>query len=327
MVLISVITPIYNAETYIERCIRSLFSKTFDKMEFIFVDDGSTDGSMKILQNFFNEYSQDKKIKILSNPSNLGVTESRKKGLLEAIGDYIGWVDADDWVESEAFEKMYNLAVQNNADIVVSNSIWHYEDHVKYMEYKHNVTPIEGLVKMFDHHYLPYQLWSHLIKKEIMVKSIESLYPTNYGEDFYMLVYAYYYSNNVVYLDDFVYNYENRNEGSIMHTMCFSYENWIQQKMNIQLISNLLYSKKGGYSIFHKAVNQVKFNRKNKFRASFPSLRVYYYTFEECYSDIVKKKDFKPYLSRFTKLFRFSFYLFYWIHYHKTDWRNSKSNI
>ncbi len=160
-----------------------------------------------------------------------------------------------------------------------------------------------------------------------MVKSIKSISPTNYGEDFYTLVHAYYYSKNIAYLDDFVYHYENRNKESIMHTMEFTYENWCQQKYNIQIISNLLYSKKGGYSVFHQAVNQLKFNRKNKFRASFPSLREYYYTFSECYSDIIRKPNFKPYLSRFTKYIRFSFFLFYWIHYHKTGWRRGKSEI
>ena len=163
MISVSIIIPIHNAEQYIDRCIRSLQGQTQKQIELIFVNDCCTDGSMKIVQNLIDDKSHDYIVKVLSNSERLGVSESRKKGALSATGEYIGWVDADDWVEPETYEKMYNIAVLENADIVVSNSIWHYADQVKYMEYKHNKCPIDGLLKMYDHRYLPYQLWSHLI--------------------------------------------------------------------------------------------------------------------------------------------------------------------
>lgn len=121
MIKLSIIVPVYNAEKYIEKCLTSICNQTYSNIEIIAVNDGSTDLSLDIL----NKYAaQDDRIKIISQV-NQGVVMARKTGVINATGDYIGYVDADDWIESDYYENIMNLQSQSNADIV---SVGHFHD-------------------------------------------------------------------------------------------------------------------------------------------------------------------------------------------------------
>ncbi|MEO3945383.1 glycosyltransferase [Gorillibacterium sp. CAU 1737] len=115
-VRVSVIVPVYNSERYLKECVDSLLSQTLPGCEFLFVNDGSTDRSGVIL----NEYAErDSRIRVIEQP-NGGVSAARNRGLQEACGAYIGFVDADDSVESDFFETLYHAAEKEDCDIVVS---------------------------------------------------------------------------------------------------------------------------------------------------------------------------------------------------------------
>lgn len=103
---ISVIVPVFNAEKYLKMCLNSLVSQTLKNIEIICIDDGSTDNSLAILDKF---KSKDDRIKIIKQ-KNYGVSMARNNGISEAQGEYIGFVDADDWVDKDFFEKLYNAA-------------------------------------------------------------------------------------------------------------------------------------------------------------------------------------------------------------------------
>lgn len=120
---VSVIVPFYNASAYIARCARSLFEQTMaDNIQFIFVDDCSTDNSVNVLQKALEEYPERKaSTKIIKHQSNKGVASARNTGLDAADGQYIGWVDADDWVEANMFYELYTYAHTTNSDIVWSD--------------------------------------------------------------------------------------------------------------------------------------------------------------------------------------------------------------
>lgn len=122
---ISVITLIYNSKLYIERCVRSLFSQTLrNEIEFIFVDDGSTDNSLSILEKLISEYPErENETLIIKHESNKGSAVARNTGLLEASGKYIIYCDSDDWVEPAMYEDMLRKAEINDADIVVCDYI------------------------------------------------------------------------------------------------------------------------------------------------------------------------------------------------------------
>lgn len=114
-VLVSVIIPVYNGEVYLRQCLDSIVNQTLKEIEIICVNDGSSDGSLKILEHFQHN---DKRFKIISqNASNAG--HARNVGLMAATGNFISFLDCDDWFELEMLEKMYTQAIKTEADVVI----------------------------------------------------------------------------------------------------------------------------------------------------------------------------------------------------------------
>ncbi|WP_097033173.1 glycosyltransferase family 2 protein [Clostridium tertium] len=116
MHLISIIIPLYNASKYIEYCLKSIIEQTYKTIEIIVVDDGSTDNSIDITKEFLKF---DARIKIIQK-KNSGVSDSRNLGIDNAQGEWICFVDSDDYIEEDYVEKLYNYAVNNDVDIVYS---------------------------------------------------------------------------------------------------------------------------------------------------------------------------------------------------------------
>lgn len=121
---VSVIVPVYGVEKYIERCARSLFEQTLDDIEFIFVDDCTPDRSIEILkaeiEKFRLRFAEKKyEVRIVRMPANSGLAAVRRHGIQLATGDYIIHCDSDDWVDVTMYEKMYNKAIEEDADMVV----------------------------------------------------------------------------------------------------------------------------------------------------------------------------------------------------------------
>ena len=111
--LISVIVPIYNAEKYLHRCLDSIVNQTYKNLQIILIDDGSEDESSKIC----DEYKEIDNRIIVIHKENSGVSDSRNIGLDKSEGEYIGFVDADDYIEPSMYEKLYKSIIQYNADI------------------------------------------------------------------------------------------------------------------------------------------------------------------------------------------------------------------
>ena len=114
---VSVIIPVYNDEKYLANCIESVQKQTYSNLEIIIVDDGSTDTTPKICEKYREDYAN---IRVL-HKENGGIGSSRNAGLAMATGDYILFVDSDDWLEDNHIEELYNLLKKNDADIAVSN--------------------------------------------------------------------------------------------------------------------------------------------------------------------------------------------------------------
>jgi glycosyltransferase involved in cell wall biosynthesis len=115
-ILVSVVVPIYNIETFVQECITSLINQTYINLEIILVNDGSTDSCGEICNKFASE---DKRIKVIHN-ENGGLINARKAGLKIAKGEYIGYVDGDDWVEPQYIEEFVKQATLIDADIIIA---------------------------------------------------------------------------------------------------------------------------------------------------------------------------------------------------------------
>ena len=124
---VSVIVPVYNAEKYLNRCIDSLTNQTLEDIEMIFVNDGSTDNSINILKSY---KEQDKRIVIIDK-ANEGVSEARNQGISKAKGDYIFFVDSDDWIDLNTLENMYETAIKDDIDIVMCSYVREFKNHSK----------------------------------------------------------------------------------------------------------------------------------------------------------------------------------------------------
>ncbi len=124
---ISVIVPVYNTEDYLERCLNSLITQTIQDIEIICVNDGSSDGSLNILKKFERK---DARIKVINQP-NLGVSSARNNAMKIAQGEYIGFVDSDDWVAKDFYEKLYDAAITYKCDIACGEMLRHTKNGYK----------------------------------------------------------------------------------------------------------------------------------------------------------------------------------------------------
>lgn len=134
--LISIIIPVYNAERYIRRCIESVLSQTYKEIQVILINDGSTDNTLPILE----EYSRsDSRIQLI-NKDNSGVSKTRNIGIDISDGEYIGFVDADDYLEPEMYEKLYNAIKKTAADVACCG---YYQD---FDTYKYEISVDDSLL-------------------------------------------------------------------------------------------------------------------------------------------------------------------------------------
>ena len=121
MIKVSIIVPVYNAEKFLRQCLESIQAQTLQDIEVILINDGSDDDSIKICQEFVDKDARF----FLYTQENQGAGVARDNGISLAKGEYIGFVDSDDWIEPETFEKMYSAAMSYSVDVVRCNTVMH----------------------------------------------------------------------------------------------------------------------------------------------------------------------------------------------------------
>lgn len=124
MIKVSIIIPVYNAEKHLKKCIQSVLTQTEKDIEVILIDDGSKDESLHICQLY---EKQDNRLRVI-HQENSGVSAARNKGITLAKGEYIGFVDADDWIDCEMYRLMLGEAKKTDADVVMCDARTVYED-------------------------------------------------------------------------------------------------------------------------------------------------------------------------------------------------------
>ena len=162
---VSVIVPVYNVESYLDKCLTSLVKQTLQEIEIIVVNDGSKDNSEKIIEKYLKKYPE--KIKYIKK-ANGGLSSARNEGLKYASGEYIGFVDSDDYVSLNTFNLMYKKAKEKNFDLVVCNLNYVHETKTKMVS--------AGLDKDLENEdevkknivFLYPAVWNKLYKKEIL---------------------------------------------------------------------------------------------------------------------------------------------------------------
>lgn len=214
---VSVIIPVYNAGEYIERCAGSLFSQSLKEIEFIFVDDFSSDNSVDLIINTLQDYPDRKEqVRIIRNLCNLGVGQSRQKGVDEAKGQYIIHCDADDWVDPDMYKTLYQIAIDNNADISVCDFVKEYDSGCIIVAQKPE-TDKALLFKQFSDESLHTSFCVKLISNGI-AKNVAIEPDINHWEDFSVTPYLMLKARKIVYVNKAFYHYYISNTNSVTHT-------------------------------------------------------------------------------------------------------------
>lgn len=315
---ITIIIPIYKVEHYIERCVRSLMEQTMaEGLEFLFINDCSPDRSMEILRRVISEYpARQSQIRIIDNVRNLGVSETRKLGVREAKGEYIGWCDADDWYEKDALQQLWAKSSDGTMDMVVADYFEDYETEIKRVTMKQQTTPSDCFINMRLGFTFPGSLWQHICRRSIVEKSINQIYNVSYAEDIYTIILETFYAKSIAYTNTALYHHTNENQGSLLHNIGYKPEDWQAQKRNLEIVSNILCS---ADEKFHVPCSCLKLFFKEKFRSAFPSLRSYYKEFRDAYRDI-NDINFTPKSKRLKTYLVYNFYpLFWW--YNRKTWK------
>lgn len=255
--LVSICVPVYKAENYIERCATSLFRQTYSEIEYIFVNDCTPDNSIDILYQTINKFpTRRKKIKIFKHEKNLGQAAARNTALNNCTGEFILWVDADDYIEIETIESLIKEQAKLNYDIVSFNAIVHYP---KYNELwtQHKVrTPQEACIKIIERKE-PGSLWLHLVRTNLYrSNNIFFKEGINMGEDYLVSILLHYYARNISYLDTPFYHYDRRNESAF--TYYFSHEKGMQLWNVLNILESFFKDKATCYQIsLQKAKIQI----------------------------------------------------------------------
>ena len=238
MPAVSVIVPVYKVEKYIERCARNLFGQTLEDMEFIFVDDGSPDRSMEILEKVLEDYPQRKpQVIFLKNDVNSGLPFTRKRGIEVASGDYIIHCDSDDWPDIEMYSKMYSKAVSENLDMVICGAQRVYPDgSTKAIS---GLTQTDDLLESLLYQDIYFYVWNKLISRKAYAHDIT--YPVyNMLEDALTIQLAYY-CKSWGFIEENLYNYNYCPES--ISSAWDSMEKVEQTRANVQMALSFLDSK------------------------------------------------------------------------------------
>ena len=218
MISISVIVPIYNVEKYLESCLLSIKNQKFDDFEVILVDDGSTDSSRQIAEQFVKMNPE--KFKLICQ-KNQGLSGARNTGIIHSTGEYVCCVDSDDWIDCMYLSEMHKAAIKNNADLVFC----------AYVSVDEFGTPIKEIHeerfksgKSYSIYETPELLlmqnaaWNKMYRRNIIVESELIFTPKVWYEDIRFTKKYLSFCKNCVYCDKVLYYYMNR-EGSIMNSM------------------------------------------------------------------------------------------------------------
>lgn len=253
---ISIIIPIYNSEKYIKECANSLFCQDMDCLEYIFVDDCSSDNSVAIIETLL--YSKCSHLKdntrIIKLEKNGGIANARNIGLSNASGEYIGFVDSDDWIELNMFSEMYKKAVETEADILCCSFINEYSNNKSIFEQPYSDSIKQNIRRLLTGELFP-SLWCEIVKRSLFENNkINFVSDINMGEDLLVNIKLFVHAKKISFINKALYHYRHsetsvcavRSFGSIMNDIhvAFLIENFLTARnMNLNFKKEILWRK------------------------------------------------------------------------------------
>lgn len=282
---ISVIVPVYKAGEYIEQCARSLFEQTLNEMEFIFVNDGTPDDSMKILRNVVKAYPQ-RIVKIVELKENQGIANARNTGLDNATGEYVGFVDSDDWVDTNMFMSLYEQA--HGRDICCCDFIYEYRNSSDIARQQYGINMDENLHRLLNGTIFP-SLWSEIVKRKLYQKIKFRFTPEmNVAEDLYANMCLYIETNEIVHCEKPFYHYRRTHDSA---TSSINIRN-VEIGIKITMMIEEKIREKNLYEQLKPSLLHRKFFQKKDLWIAFRNAKSWRNTFPESHKRIFSLKGF-----------------------------------
>lgn len=207
MTKLSIIVPVYNVEKYLPKCLESLIKQTLKDIEIICVNDGSIDNSLAILKEFA---SKDSRIRIIDN-QHQGVAKTRNTGIEQSTGEYIGFVDSDDYIDIDFFEKLYNSATKSNSDIAIASILKHKNFfniyNAKYTKEETAITIQDKIKLCEDKKHFFFYAWNKIYHSGFIKENNIKFSEGQIYEDVMFAIKALYYSNKIISVYGTKYHY------------------------------------------------------------------------------------------------------------------------
>ena len=293
--LISVIVPIYNVEKYLNKCIESIINQSYSNLEIILVDDGSKDSSGIMCDNYI---LKDKRIKVI-HKENGGLSDARNVGIEKAKGEYIVFIDSDDWIDEKMIEILYNIIKKNNSDISICDYFLAYNEEIQTQKEDIeiiNLSNIEALKTIYDKDLGVCMIvaWNKLYKRNLFKDDIRYPYGKIHEDEFttYKLLYK---AEKISYTKQKMYYYRQR-------------ENSITSSFNKKRLDCL--------EAFDERVKYMKYIVKNEslykktLKEYYELIIVMYFKYEKFYSN--DKRTLKTLKKKALKIFKENKNSFQW---------------
>jgi len=278
--LISVIVPVYNVEKYLSRCLDSIINQTYKNLDIILIDDGSTDKSALICQEYKNI---DKRIKVI-HQENRGLSGARNTGIDNAEGDYYVFIDSDDEILPEMIETLYAISKETNADISICHM--HYVKENEEIKRNNKCQPIilvdeNKFNLIYTNWMLAVVQWNKLFKKEIFndLRFPEGMY----HEDEFIIHHEFALAKIVAYTNEKLYIYYQHDE-SIVRTpsakkkyhVMLAYKDRLDYCENNNLLNTAVSTYVRFKSFYNETINDIdKYNDKNEYLDKFKEMKNY----------------------------------------------------
>lgn len=277
-VKVSILVPFYNVEKYVGRCVESLFTQTYPNIEYIFVNDCTPDKSMAIIDEYIKKYDVRDKCKIIVHSENRGICTSRNDCLDHATGDYVLFIDSDDYIDNDMVELLVEAAVKESADVSGCGYIEEYDDHSVEFPQKYTNNYIE-MLKAITLLTLKGVMWKLLIRRSVIEDNhIRFMPEKNMVDDYLFCCQVFFYSHSFTGVDKCMYHYIQFNPNNYSQRSFYN----INHQAQAIIETEKFYKEKGVYDI----VKQELYIR--KFIAKKPLLM------DKCCIDVKKWREIFP---------------------------------
>ena len=254
---VSILVPFFKVEKYVGRCVESLFTQTYQNIEYVFVNDCTPDRSMEVVNEYIDKYNVASKCKVIVHEQNKGISASRNDCLDNMTGDYFLFIDSDDYIDSDMVELLVKAAMRENADIAGCGYVEEYADHsVEHPQrYTNNHDEMLKAITLLT---IKGVMWKLLVRSTIVTThrdEVRFIPDRNMVDDYLFCCQIFYYAQRFASVDRCMYHWIQYNPNNYTHTTIFAVES---QAAAIRKVEKF-YNEKGVINIVNEELRKRKF--------------------------------------------------------------------